>query len=296
VDELEERLRSGAGLTAPGDPAPATRAPAGPRYPPAPDVEPWSQEYVDAHRAFVDRELDDAELLNGFRTGEQLPRGFGSGFDERVVEFPWVASRRLAGTVLDAGSALNHLHVLRRLRQRMDELHVVTLSPEEESFPELGISYLFADLRELPVKDATYDRVVSISTLDHVGMDNLRFGSDAPAADDAQGQAIQAVAEMRRVLRPGGDLYLTVPVGKGERFDWVRSLTLDEIDALIETFGPGDLRETFFRHDGADGWRRATREEVSGARYRDHVSSGPVGPDRVVAAEAVACVHLVRPA
>jgi SAM-dependent methyltransferase len=207
-----------------------------------------------------------------------------------------VASRRLAGTVLDAGSALNHPHVLARLRQRMDELHIVTLSPEEDSFPELGISYLFADLRELAVKDATYDRVTCISTLDHIGMDNLRFGSDTPASEDPQRQAVRVIEELHRVLRPGGDLYLTVPVGRGERFEWVRSLTLDELDELIEAFGADERRDTFFRHDGARGWIRADRDDVADAKYRDHLTSGPPAADRVVAAEAVACVHLVKPA
>jgi SAM-dependent methyltransferase len=266
------------------------------RYPTAPPVEPWSHEYVDAHGTFVSRELDDSALLEGFRTSEALPRGFGIGFDERVVEFPWVASRRLGGTVLDAGSSLNHLHVLRRLRQRMDDLHILTLAPEAESYPELGISYVYGDLRELPFRDGTYDRVVSISTLDHVGMDNERFGSDVASAEDPQREATRAIEELRRVLRPGGDLYLTVPVGRGDRFDWVRSFTFEELDELVEAFGAKDTRESCFHHDGHRGWRRAERHEVASATYRDHLSSGPVGPDRVAAAEAVACVHLVRSA
>jgi glycosyltransferase involved in cell wall biosynthesis/SAM-dependent methyltransferase len=299
MDELEASVRARAPEPAApasepvvGEPEPEPE-PAAVGYGAAPDTEPWSHEYVDAHRAFVSRELSDAVLLERFRRAEPQPPGFGDGFDERVVEFPWVVSRRLSGTVLDAGSALNHRHVLERVRQRMDDLHVVTLAPEEESFPELGVSYVFGDLRELPFKDGTYDRVISISTIDHIGMDNLRFGSEAPVAQDPQRQAIVAVEELRRVLRPGGDLYLSVPVGRGERFSWVRSLTLEELDELVEAFGAQDVRETFFRH--AHGWRRATREEVADARYRDHLSSGPVGPERVVAAEAVACVHLVRP-
>ena len=297
IEELEGQ--NGAGVSKGGAASPTSEpepsATVG-RYPTAPPVEPWSHEYVDAHRAFVSRELDDSVLLEGFRTCEALPRGFGVGFDERVVEFPWVASRRLGGTVLDAGSTLNHLHVLKRLRQRMDDLHIVTLAPEEESFPELGISYVYGDLRELPFRDGTYDRVVSISTLDHVGMDNERFGSDVASAEDPQREATRAIEELRRVLRPGGDLYLTVPVGRGDHFDWVRSFTLEELDELVEAFGAKDVRESWFHHDGHKGWRRAERKDVSSARYRDHFSSGPVGTDRVVAAEAVACLHLVRPA
>jgi glycosyltransferase involved in cell wall biosynthesis/SAM-dependent methyltransferase len=263
-------------------------------YPHAPEGEAWTPVYVEAHRAFVARELGDPALIETFRVGMELPEGFGAGFDERVVEYPWIAARALGGQVLDAGSSLNHLHVLLSLRPRMDELHIVTLAPEEDSFPELGVSYVYADIRELPFKDAAYDRVVSISTLDHVGLDNERFGAHGPADDDPQREAIRAVRELRRVLRPGGDLYLTVPVGRGDRFEWVRSLTLDELGQLVEAFGAKDKREVFFRHDGQGGWRWAKREEVAEARYRDHLSSGPLGRDGVVAAEAVACLHLIR--
>jgi glycosyltransferase involved in cell wall biosynthesis/SAM-dependent methyltransferase len=258
------------------------------------DGEPWTEAYNEAHRAYVARELDDAELLAIFREGAALPAGIGHGFDERVVEFPWVAAQRLSGRVLDAGSTLNHLHVLKRLRPRTDELHIATLAPEERSFPQLGISYLYSDLRELPLADDVYDRVLSISTLEHVGTDTSYYGGETAVADDPQQELLAAVAELRRVLRPGGDCYITVPVGHGERYDWVRSLTLDEVDAIVEAFAPATSSLDFFRYaDGA--WRRAEREDVATARYRDHFSSDGIGPDGVVAAEAVACLHLVKP-
>jgi SAM-dependent methyltransferase len=187
------------------------------------------------------------------------------------------------------------LNVLQALRPRMDDLHIVTLAPdEEELFPRLGVSYLYADLRDLPFKDGSYDRVVSISTLDHLGLDNVRFGADVEVAEDPQAEAIRTIQELRRVLRPGGDLYLTVPVGRGERFDWVRSFTVSELDELMEAFGSSPVTVDFFGYGSRAGWQRAKREDVTEAGYRDHLSSGPVNLGDAVAAEAVACVHLVR--
>ena len=287
IDELADRLDSLAAEVRGQDRV----VPAAGYATPAPG-EPWSHEYNGAHAAFVAAELDDAALLQRFREHEALPDRFGRGYDERVVEFPWVASRALRGRVLDAGSTLNHLHVLSRLRPRMDELHIVTLEPEERSWPKLGVSYLFADLRDLPLRDATYDRVLSISTLEHVGMDNTYYGSELPAGHDPQRECLRAARELRRVLRPGGELYVTVPVGRGERFAWVRSFTLAELDELADALAPASHALTFFRHDGARGWRRATAEEVTDARYRDHFTSNGPGPDRLVAAEAVACLRV----
>jgi glycosyltransferase involved in cell wall biosynthesis/SAM-dependent methyltransferase len=256
--------------------------------------EPWTEAYNDAHRAYVAAELDDAELLARFRDGADLPEGLGHGLDERVVEFPWLSAQRLSGRVLDAGSTLNHLHVLQRLRPRADELHIATLAPEERSFPQLGVSYLYSDLRELPLADATYDRVLSISTLEHVGTDTSYYGGETKVADDPQRELLAAVAELRRVLRSGGDLYITVPAGRGERFKWVRSLTPDQIDGIVEAFAPASWTVDYFRYaDG--GWRRSDRDGIADAGYRDHFTSDGVGPDGVVAAEAVACLHLVKP-
>ncbi|RKQ92887.1 glycosyltransferase involved in cell wall biosynthesis [Solirubrobacter pauli] len=294
IDDLAQQvnaLRAGATLSGDaGDPDTVASEATGP-YPSAPQ-EPWSEPYNEAHAAFVARELEDADLAETLRSGGALPERFGRGFDERVVEFPWVGSQQLSGRVLDAGSALNHAHVLQRLRPRMDDLHVVTLEPEPESFPKLHISYLYADLRDLPMRDGSYDHAVSISTFEHIGLDNAYYGSDVAKASDPQAECVRALTEVRRVLTPGGSLYLTVPIGKGERFEWVRTLTPDELDELIAGFGSADATVRYFRHDG--GWRTASREEVADARYRDHFSSGPPGPDRVVAAEAVACVHLLK--
>ncbi len=269
----------------------ASGLPAEPRidaYPTAP-AEPWSAEYNAAHAAFVGRALDDPALVDTIRRGGELPAGYGRGFDERVVEFPWLAGRRLAGTVLDAGSTLNHLHVLRRLRPRMDDLHIVTLAAEDRAFPNLGISYMFADLRDLPLRDATYDRILSLSTLEHVGLDLDHFGADGGSLQDPQEGALTAADELRRVLRAGGDVLLTVPVGVAERFDWVRSFSLEQLDELVERFEPVAVESAYFRHD--EGWQRVERDDVAGARYRDHLS-GEAPRNGIVAAEAVACVAL----
>lgn len=258
-------------------------------YPEAP-AEPWSREYNAAHAAFVSRALDDAALIETMRSGGALPSAWGLGFDERVVEFPWLAARPLGGTVLDAGSTLNHLHVLRRLRPRMDDLHVVTLAAEDRAFPSLGISYLFADLRKLPLADDVYDRVLSLSTLEHIGLDLGHFGANGGTpVEDPQQASLAAADELRRVLRPGGEVLLTVPIGVPERFGWVRAFSLAELDALIERFDPVQVELAFFRHDG--GWRRVERDAVADARYRDHLG-GEQPRNRVVAAEAVACVAL----
>jgi SAM-dependent methyltransferase len=123
------------------------------------------------------------------------------------------ARQRASGRVLDAGSALNHEHVLDRLLPEVESLTIVTLEPEAVTFTERKISYVYDDFRDLPFRDGHFDGVVSISTLEHVGMDNHSYGSRASASDNPDAELALAIAELRRVLKPGGDLLVSVPFG-----------------------------------------------------------------------------------
>jgi SAM-dependent methyltransferase len=134
---------------------------------------------------------------------------------------------------------------------------------------------------------------VTISTLEHVGMDNSYYGAAGTEAEDPAIEAARALMELHRVLRPGGELYLTLPVGAAEHYGWVRALSPGELQALVEAAPWAAVQTTFYRH-GPRGWALARSDEIAAARYRDHFTSGPPGEDRVVAAEAVACVRLTR--
>jgi glycosyltransferase involved in cell wall biosynthesis/SAM-dependent methyltransferase len=259
-------------------------------WPEAP-LEPWTPEYFARHGEYVTRALDDPALLNLLKSGRPLPPGYGVGFDERVVEFPWTLTRDLGGRVLDAGSTLNHPNVLIRVRPRVDDLHIVTLAPETQAFPFIDVSYLYADLRELPIRDATYDRVLSISTLEHVGMDNTQYGDTSPRSSDPRADLVAAISELRRVLKPGGTLYVTVPYGRPADLGWQRVFDAEGLEALVEAFAPAEQKREFFRYTAA-GWERSSAGEATGAEYRDHFSDPTPAPDRAVAARAIACLAL----
>src|SRR3712207_7238761 len=110
---------------------------------------PWTQEYAVAHTAFVGVALGSPSLRRALATGGDLPAGYGLGYDERVVELPWVVANLPTGRLLDAGSSLNHAHVLDRLLPETGPIHVVTLRPEARAFTGRGVSYCYDDLRWL---------------------------------------------------------------------------------------------------------------------------------------------------
>jgi Methyltransferase domain len=258
------------------------------RFPPT-DV-PWTQEYVDRHRGLVGAALDDEQVGAALRHDMPLPSSYGIGFDERVVELPWLLAHPLHGRMLDAGSALNHEHVLERLLPRVDSLHVVTLAPEERAFTELGVSYVYSDLRELPYRTGYFEAVACISTLEHVGMDNRSYGSDLPRAADPEHEVGLALAELRRVLASHGVLFLTVPYGASGDHGWFRQFDRQEVEALRDVHGLRLEAMSVFRYRAA-GWERSSLDEAADASYRDYLRSPVPVADRAAAARAVACMR-----
>jgi SAM-dependent methyltransferase len=227
-------------------------------------------------------------LLDPFVRGEQLPAGYGIGLDERVIEYPWLLAKGLRGRVLDAGSALNHEHILDRFLTEVESLTIVTLEPEAVTFTERGIAYVYDDIRDLPFKEGLFDTVVSLSTFEHVGMDNTSYGSPVSVADNPDGALELAVAELRRVLKRTGELLVSVPFGAFENHGWFRQFSDRELGLLLETLGPCEAELEIFRYD-ADGWNRSDRRAAAHASYRP--PTVPPAEDRAAAARAVACIR-----
>jgi hypothetical protein len=94
-------------------------------------------------------------------------------------------SRKATGSVLDAGATTNYRHLLDCLLDPIDELVRATLAPGGPAASG-SISYVRADLGKLPFWDALFETVVCVSTLEHIGLDNSRWGVVESRADDPE--------------------------------------------------------------------------------------------------------------
>lgn len=224
------------------------------------------------------RELDDAIALGlgARRRGERLAwLQAPPGTDERVIEIPWVLSRLVpSGHVLEVGYAFAEPAYLAGLVRAGVELVGVDLAERDVD----GLERIVADVRSLPLPDGSVDQVLLVSTLEHVGADNTAYGLEAEADPGSRADALR---ELGRVLRPGGTLLVTVPLGEPGDHGWFR---LDDIRGWTRLFTSAGLfveEQESYELTG-DGWRPAPAFRAQGVGYGDR------GP----AASAVLCTEL----
>ena len=226
-----------------------------------------------------------------------------AGLDERVVEYPWLFERMRdlvgADRVLDAGSVLNHGRILGAWkRARLPAVSIVTLGYEGNAVVSNEVRYEFADLRALPYRDEWFPVVLSLSTLEHVGLDNAIYGAAAGAAlksADPGAGVLQAMAELHRVTRRGGTLLVSVPYGARSNRGWFRVLDADELGRLVGAPGWRNVQTRYFRAL-REGWRECSAADARDAGYNEPRgrSGTQSAPPWVAAAEAVALVELRR--
>lgn len=230
----------------------------------------------------------------GFQNRD-LPEGWGLWLDERVVEYPWFFSRlpRRPGKLLDAGSVLNHGHILSHPVLANKTIFISTLAPESENYCTRGISYVYEDLRESCYRDGYFDWIVSISTLEHVGMNNtLLYTDDSSKNENDPESHLKAVLELHRILKVGGALYITLPFGRARSYGWLQIFDGDMVQKLLKAFRPASSQETYFRYTSA-GWNVSSEVECRDARYFDPTKGGIITTD-LAAAEAVVCLELIK--
>jgi SAM-dependent methyltransferase len=264
---------------------------------------PFARSYPVCRNFYIGRTIRDEALLRAFQEGLQLPGNFGVGLDERVVEYPWILSKLLRYNercqFLDAGSTLNHEFIMRHPLAEWQKWTVLTLAPEPECFCSLGVSYIYDDLRAMPFRDQCFDAVFCVSVIEHVGMDNAHYTHNKDDQQNNTEDYIRAIDEMKRVLRPNGWLFLTVPFGQYENHGWLQQFDATMLRSLIVQFQPKKDERTFFRSTPR-GWQMCAEDDCRYLTYRDSLASksrldgNGAAVEPPVSATGLACVALQK--
>jgi SAM-dependent methyltransferase len=201
------------------------------------------------------RALDEAVAFAAWarRRGER-PRELtaSAAWDDRLIELPW-ALARYGGQrrVLDVGYAYAEPAYLAALLD-LGAAELVGVDLAESHVP--GMRTLRADVRKLPFADASFDIIFCISTLEHVGRDNRRYGYD----DNPDERGIEtALGELRRVLTRHGRLLISVPCGEPQELEWYVQRDPDGWRGAFEA-GGFSVVELEVYEQRAEGWRAAS--------------------------------------
>jgi O-antigen chain-terminating methyltransferase len=195
--------------------------------------------------------------------------------DERAIEIPWCLARYDGEQrVLDVGYAFAEPAYLAGLAGLgASELAGADLA--EADVP--GLRPIVGDVRSLPVEDDSFDLVLCISTLEHIGRDNDVYAVDAPRDEHGDEAALR---ELHRVLAHDGRLLVSVPTGEHDDQGWQLQRTPEDWVAVFERAGFIVYEDELYLR-APNGWRRASLAEARTARY----GSGGPGAGAVLLAE-----------
>lgn len=212
-------------------------------------------------------------LLDHFPTlkragAELVRRGLSRVFEpgmvttERVVEYPFVFEvlGGIKGRVLDVGCCHSRLPIALASRG----LRVVGIDFNPYPFGHPNLRTVRGDVMRIPFAASTFDAVLAISVIEHIGLGHYADPA-APRGDHA------AVAEIARVLRPGGRAVITVPFGRPITDDWKRVYDGAQLSDLL---APLSLRRIEFAVSRGGVWVPATDHDAATVDWN--------GPDRAV--------------
>jgi SAM-dependent methyltransferase len=179
-------------------------------------------------------------------------RHFETVVTDRVVEEPWAVSKVRAGErVLDVGSATS-----RYLREMPPDCRVYAIDIRTTP-PQPGIGVVLGNLLQAPFKPGSFDAVTCISTIEHIGLDVYAQGPDE-FGDEV------ATRHLRRLLRPGGRVLVSVPFGRRAVSAWLRVYDWSSFRRL--TGGYRILSVEFYRREG-DSFLPCRREDLADAGF-----------------------------
>jgi len=177
---------------------------------------------------------------------------------DRTVEYPFVLVKILpagGGRVLDIGCTAKGNYLATTLARLGWDVHGIDLWEPKLELP--NFHFVKGDIRHTNFPDDHFDWVYAVSTLDHVGVSG-RYGV---IEDDPEGD-FKAADEIRRILRPGGTLLVTVPCGSGRFYHRLHSTRLKEV------FSKWTIKEeVYYLRDDKGTWHAASEEAAGEAEW-----------------------------
>lgn len=148
----------------------------------------------------------------------------------RSIEYPFAASRvGNAERILDVGTVKASPVWISWLESLPIEVHATDYDEPFELFNT--VQFHQSDIRNLQLPDGMFDKIFAVSVIEHIGLESPQvLVSKVP--DVSNDGDLEAVRELARVLKPGGELIMTLPFGVKDGLvlgNQARNYTIDSI-------------------------------------------------------------------
>jgi len=175
---------------------------------------------------------------------------------DRDTEWSWVSSQIPSGPgeALDFGSGSSFLGLI--AAQRGFKVTAVDLEPVQWYYVHPGLQFIHGDILKVSIPTNHFDLVINCSTVEHVGLAG-RYGvtEDNPDGD------LKAMARLRELMKPGGIMLLTIPVGQDAVFVPLhRVYGAQRLPRLLEDYKVE--KEVFWVKDNQNRWVLAEKESA----------------------------------
>lgn len=142
---------------------------------------------------------------------------------------------------VDVGSHHKYVALLSRI------LPVTMVDIRPLSLPLDGLNFRKGNILKMPYEDGSVPSVSSLCVVEHIGLG--RYGDPL----DPQGTE-EAILELKRIVTPGGNLYLSVPVDDDNRtyFNAHRAFAENYLLTLFDPFEVVEKRYIFGKEYGSE--------------------------------------------
>jgi len=190
-----------------------------------------------------------------------------SPLSERFTEYMWILKNLdISGKLLDVGCTESSFATE---LSKISSLQVFGIDIRKIKNP--NFDFFVEDITKTHFENDFFDKITIISTIEHVGLEGYENKVINLNAD------LDAIKEIKRILKPTGTLYLTTPFGKNI-IKWFRTYTPTSLKKLLEEFNV--IKKQFF-FQTETGWNE-TDEKTASSISRAKYSTNPEFPGAIV--------------
>lgn len=202
---------------------------------------------------------------------------------DRDIEWSWIASQMPAGPgeALDFGSGGSHLALI--AAKRGFNVTAVDLEPVQWPYVHPRLHFILGDILKLPLRTEHFDLIINCSTVEHVGIAG-RYAVTRPRPDGD----LEAMAHLRQLMKPGGVMLLTIPIGQDAVFTPLcRVYGVQRLPRLLDGYTVES--KVFWVKDGMNRWTLCDKDTA--LKFKSSMSSWNVLENTC----ALGCFVLKRP-